>query len=260
MRVHRAFGRQSSKGGLWLMSLEALPETAHATDSKFDLTEHMFAQLSVIAKAIVATMGDAFCEVVLHDFRTPEQSIVGIEGNVTHRTVGGSMSQIGLTMLAEGNEAKDRINYVTRTRTQQVLKSLTVALRDERGDVFGAFCINFDVTSIANLSNNLRTFLDGDKSTVITNVHFGNDTAEVAKVLLEEVIAESEPTGTLTDASRIHDFVALLDRRGYFGVRYSVPLLAEYLGVSRATVYNYLKEVSSRSKRSLETDDVGSSS
>lgn len=241
------------------MSIEALPETTPEADGKFDLTEHMFAQLSAIGKAIVATMGDAFCEVVLHDFRTPEQSIVGIEGKVTNRTIGGSMSQIGLTMLAEGNEAKDRINYVTRTRTQQVMKSLTVALRDEHGEVFGAFCVNFDVTSIANLSSNLRVFLDGDKSTVISNVHFGNDTAEVAKLLLEDAIAEFEPAGTLIDASRIHDLVALLDRRGYFGVRYSVPLLAEYLGVSRATVYNYLKEVSSRSKRSMETD-VDSSS
>lgn len=217
----------------------------------------MFDQLSSIAKAIVGTMGEAFCEVVIHDFRKPENSIVSIEGKVTNRTIGGSMSQIGLTMLAEGNDAKDRVNYVTRTRTQQVLKSLTVALRDEQGNVFGAFCINFDVTSIANLSNNLRTFLDGDKSTVISNIHFGNDTAELAKVLLEEVIAEYEPTGALTDSSRILDFITLLDRRGYFGVRYSVPLLAEYLGVSRATVYNYLKEVSTRAKGALESDVSG---
>jgi predicted transcriptional regulator YheO len=54
--------------------------------------------LEPIMRGVAATFGRN-CEVVLHDLHRPDGSIVAIEGNVTGRSVGGSMSQIGLGVV-----------------------------------------------------------------------------------------------------------------------------------------------------------------
>ncbi len=43
------------------------------------------------------------CEIVLHDYRIPDRSVVAVAGRVTARRVGSAMSEIGLSVLAEGN-------------------------------------------------------------------------------------------------------------------------------------------------------------
>src|SRR5690606_1018522 len=102
------------------------------------------------AEAIVNTVGPNVCEIVLHDFRRPENSITHISGTVTNRSVGGSMSQIGVAIMAEGDDAEDRIGYLLRTRDGRQLRSTTIALRDRHGRVSGALCINVDVSQELN--------------------------------------------------------------------------------------------------------------
>lgn len=203
---------------------------------------YLLAELGRVADGIVATFGEQLGEVVIHDFRTPEHSIVYIKGQVTNRTIGGSMSQIGLAMMAEGDEAQDRSNYITRTSDGKIIKSTSVAIRDREGHVFGLFCLNIDITGLTAMEQTLRTFLAGDEMKVLTNIHFSNNLAEVAQALLTEVIQERGMHGPPSEVAQRLEFVRALDRRGFFGIRYSVPLLSDYLGVSRASIYNYMRE------------------
>lgn len=190
------------------------------------------------------------CEVVIHDFSQAENSIVWIAGQVTRRTRGGSMSQIGLAMMAEGDAARDRINYITRTRDGKTLKSSTVALRDAEGHIFGAICINIDITGVKVLEQVLHNFLGHEGAEVVSNIHFGNNVNEVARVVIEEVTQQLGLTSPPADLQPRIDMVRTLDQRGFFGIRNSVPLLADYLSVSRATIYNYLKEINGQSEHS----------
>ncbi|NED04875.1 transcriptional regulator, partial [Streptomyces sp. SID6648] len=82
------------------------------------------------------------------DYRTPEHSVVAVAGSVTGRTVGGAMSEIGMRVLARGDDARDELNYVTRTPDGTLLKSSTMVLRDSTDSVFGALCVNLDVTAV----------------------------------------------------------------------------------------------------------------
>ncbi len=100
-----------------------------------------------VVDGIAATFGPV-CEVVLHDYRRPERSVVAVAGALTGRSVGGAMSEIGLRMLARGDEAADELNYLTRTRNGRRLTSSTMVLRDSTGAVFGALCVNVDVTAV----------------------------------------------------------------------------------------------------------------
>lgn len=58
----------------------------------------ILAALTPVVEGIAATFGPV-CEVVLHDYRNPEKSVVAVAGSVTGRTVGGAMSEIGMRVL-----------------------------------------------------------------------------------------------------------------------------------------------------------------
>ncbi|GAA3438411.1 helix-turn-helix domain-containing protein [Kutzneria kofuensis] len=72
----------------------------------------------------------------------------------------------------------------------------------------------------------------------------GEDSAPAGIGSLERVIAEVEAElgGSLSSLSRADKqrAVRLLEERGAFEMRRSVPAVAEALGVTRFTVYNYL--------------------
>ncbi|MGW0916725.1 helix-turn-helix transcriptional regulator [Streptomyces sp. NPDC002784] len=74
----------------------------------------ILAALAPVAGGLAATLG-SFCEVVLHDFRRPERSVVAIAGLVTGRQVGGAMSEIGMGLVARGDEAADAAPVPTTT-------------------------------------------------------------------------------------------------------------------------------------------------
>lgn len=211
----------------------------------FGTETYLVSELQRIADGVNATVGDGLCECVIHDFREPEHSIIWIRGSLTRRTAGGTMSQIGLAMMAEGDDAKDMINYITRTRDGKILKSSTIALRDADGHVFGCFCINLDITSLAAAEKTLRTFISADETPVLSNIQFTNNITEVVQVMIEEATQKIGTQGLLMDANQRQELIRILDQRGFFGIRRSTPVLAEYLGVSRVTVYNHLNDVRS---------------
>ncbi len=91
---------------------------------------------------------------------------------VTNRQVGGSLSQIGLAIRAQGDKAEDQVNYTTRTKDGKLLKSTTTVLRDAGGMISGLFCINIDITSLAIAQHTLNSLLETDETKLLTNIHF----------------------------------------------------------------------------------------
>ncbi|MGW7421588.1 helix-turn-helix transcriptional regulator [Streptomyces sp. NPDC054813] len=200
----------------------------------------IIAALAPVVEGIVATFG-AFCEVVIHDFRRPERSVVAIAGSVTGRGVGGSMSEIGMKLLAAGDTAADELNYLTRTRDGKLVKSSTMVLRDSAGTAFGALCVNLDVTAVAQVHA-----LVGDLAGVAAlpdappTTTFGDDiTAVLDSIVDARQLREARPWPQLTRDERLELFRDL-DRQGVFAVRGAVQQIATRLGISRASAYNYL--------------------
>lgn len=198
--------------------------------------------LRPVLAGITATFGRN-CEVVLHDYRDPEHSVIAVEGDVTHRHVGGAMSQIGLSLFAQGDDATDPINYITRTPDGRSLRSSTMLLRDGEQHVFGALCINFDVTDLRMLTSALVDLAGGpapNGSAQSMTATFADDIGQVIRAAIEEEEASRGcPVTRMSRADRIA-VVRALDERGIFALQRSVPEVAALLGVSRATAYAYL--------------------
>jgi predicted transcriptional regulator YheO len=201
--------------------------------------EMMKSLLDTIAKA----MGDK-CEVVLHDFRQPERSIVGIAGNVTGRSLGGSVTQIGLEIMQAGDAAKEQYNYVTRSPKGRILKSSTVPLRDDDNRVFGAFCVNIDVTEMWTMLHTIEASI-GMNARAPQSVTFVDDVDKViGEVLNHETELLGRPLDDLTKTDRVR-LLKALDARGVFSLQKSVPQVARHLGITRATLYKDLNEMRS---------------
>ncbi|MFF5234950.1 transcriptional regulator [Dactylosporangium sp. NPDC000521] len=200
----------------------------------------ILAALLPVIDGLAATFGPT-CEVVLHDYRRGEQSVVAVAGSVTGRKAGGAISEIGLAVLAQGDAATNDVNYVTRAPDGRIVKSSTMPLRDGAGHVFGALCVNVDVTALRQ-AGDLLTALAGAAAAQLPATTFSDDFDDVVDALVRaEELARGRPVAALTRPERLA-LLRALDRRGVFAVRNAVPRVAARLGVSRSAAYADLAE------------------
>ncbi|WP_437032976.1 helix-turn-helix transcriptional regulator [Streptomyces sp. enrichment culture] len=197
------------------------------------------AALTPVIHGLAATFGPV-CEVVLHDYRRPEASVVAVAGSVTGRAVGGAMSEIGMRLLARGDEAADDLNYRTRTASGRLLKSSTMLLRDSGGAVFGALCVNVDVTALDRVRHLLGALTGSpdDPAEPPTTV-FAHGIDAVVDAVVDAQARGHRDWAELDGTERVRLFRDL-DERGVFTVRRAVEQVAARLGISRASAYTYL--------------------
>ncbi|MFD4552943.1 transcriptional regulator [Streptomyces sp. NPDC058469] len=201
----------------------------------------IIAALVPIVDGIAATFGPV-CEVVLHDYRHPEKSVVAVAGALTGRSVGGAMSEIGLRMLARGDEAVDELNYLTRAQGGQQLKSSTMVLRDSTGAVFGALCVNVDVTAVQQAQALLAGIGGGGASEAAATTTFGNDIDSVVEAIVDAHQLRRSRTWVQLDRAQRLELFRSLDEHGVFAVRRAIEQVAARLGISRASAYSYLSQ------------------
>jgi predicted transcriptional regulator YheO len=206
----------------------------------------IIAALTPVVEGIAATFGPV-CEAVLHDYRRPEKSVVAVAGSVTGRTAGGAMSEIGMRVLARGDEAADELNYLTRTRDGQLVKSSTLVLRDSTGSVFGALCLNLDIGAVSQAQALLGALAGlggpgGTPAAQLPVTTFGHDIDSVLDAIVDtHQLHRNQNWAGLDRAARLELFRSL-DEHGVFAVRRSVEQVAARLGISRASAYNYLSQ------------------
>ena len=180
------------------------------------------------------------CEVVIHDFTDLEHSIVHMEGNITGRSIGGGATDFILSRIVNNNAHQDVYNYQTQLPNGHALKSCTMFLHDDQGKVCGAFCINLDVTAMNTFQRFLDDYLSIDDNEVSET--FSDDIQSTIHELLLETVGEMGYDMPILTRKEKVDLIAKLDKKGVFQVKKSVPILADELGFSRSTVYNYLSE------------------
>lgn len=202
-----------------------------------------FDQLSRIIRCIAMQFGEN-CEVVLHDLTQPyDSTIVAIEnGHVTHRSVGDSGTNMGLEVLRGTVKDADRFNYINQTRDGKILRSSSVYLRDEQGQVCGSICINFDITDFIAAGKCISYFSSLISSETMVE-DFSGSVDGLLDSLIQRAVAE---TGKKVDDMGKEDklkVVKLLDEKGAFLIKKAGDTIANYLKISKYTVYNYLEEI-----------------
>lgn len=193
--------------------------------------------------SIVAEMFAPDLEVIVHDLRNPDASIVAIfNGHVTGRKIGDATSDLGRKRLR--GEVPDRIvNYKNESPTGDQMRSSTLAIRMPDGALLGSIAFNFRLTAFYDFSKFLNTFLQGNQYDFLEtkeSFFFNTPKEEIREVYLQFLIQKGWQGHTLSSSQK-REVVRFFYQQGHFNKRGIVTEIAELLKLTRATVYRYLK-------------------
>lgn len=201
-------------------------------------SEHanLLAQLQQVADGLGKTLAP-FCEVVLHDLTEPEHAILAIHNNLSGRSVGAPATELGLARMADPGYDQVIANYPNTFPDGRLAKSTSVGIKDSAGRYVAALCLNVDLTVFRSLNTMLTQFGSVDTSTAVQET-LQPSGADAIRLRIDDFAARH---GTTPRALKLEERRALmreLKDSGLSDVRRAMDIVAAYLNVSRATVYN----------------------
>jgi len=201
--------------------------------------ELLLREAEKIAQA-VARMFPGLCEVVLHDLRDPAHAVRAIEGGLSGRAVGDPETELGLARIADPGFPDVLQNYPNRLPDGRPAKSTSIGLRNSAGEYVAALCLNLDVSLLGSAARALTRLARADEPAPLSESLRARTAGEL-RGLVEEYATERGHTPRSLPAAGKKDVVRTLKERGFLEVKNAVPTLTDLLGISRASVYNYLR-------------------
>lgn len=190
---------------------------------------------------VLGEMFSPILEVVVHDLRQPEESIIAIfNPHITGREVGGSATDLGHRLM-EGDFPDKLIGYPNESPNGAKLKSSSLAIRDADGALIGVVGFNLDTTYFDQFDRFLRQLVSTQMSQhVSTAEHFDLSTPseDIRDAINALVLARNWSGRTLSNSEK-REIVEHLYQQGCFKNRGAVTIIARELTLSRPTIYNY---------------------
>lgn len=190
---------------------------------------------------VITQMFGGFCEVAVSEIDDGKPRIAYIyNGHVTDRSVGDSITS-NLEYMVNLEEEGVYVNYSKFDRKRKKkFKSSTIMTHI--GDLQFFFCINCDVDRMEAARVFLESFLKttADQSELPLFEELNSDTmSEVVEATLQSL---EKPVHKFTRSDKLLA-IQLLKNKGIFSIKKSVSTIAKRLGISRTTLYNYLKQI-----------------
>ncbi|MFB8180487.1 transcriptional regulator [Streptomyces sp. NPDC055966] len=203
--------------------------------------EHLVREVEKIAVAL-GRMFPGLCEVVLHDLRDPRHAIRVIENDLSGRQVGDSATELGLARIADPDFPSIVQNYPNRFPDGRPAKSTSIGIRNAEGEYVAALCLNLDISVLSPVTRALSNLVATDTAHGERPLETLRDrTARELRRTVEELSAQRGATPRSLGREDKKTLVRQLYQDGYFDSRDAAQTIADLLGVSRATVYNYAK-------------------
>ncbi len=184
------------------------------------------------------------CEVVLHSMEHEDRAIIAIENNhVSGRDVGDPMSDFVFKLLEDMSTADEPfINFFKNTTlSKNELKSCTTLIRNNKDRIIGALCINMDISMpVKDFFSDFLQF-DSEKYSGTKNAAYTQSTRELIDSSIDAALEIVNRQRGLSSTERNKAVIFELFKKGIFSVKKGVEITAEELGISKFTVYNYLK-------------------
>ncbi|WP_240802830.1 helix-turn-helix transcriptional regulator [Yersinia pestis] len=194
---------------------------------------------------IARTYGEN-CEVILHDLRDLDKSIVAIKNNhITGRQIGGTITDFALKLIHEKSwEERDFIiNYKGRIPGKsENIRASTFFIKDEEGEIIAMLCMNVDLTSLSlahKIIGNLMFIEEDNKNDeeVLRNTSI----TDMLHELITDVLKNYPRAPSLLIMDEKKEIVKKLNEKGVFYLKGAVAEVAMRLETSEQTIYRYLK-------------------
>lgn len=212
-----------------------------------DKNDTMLYNLITIANDIAKHFGDK-CEVCIHDLKTKDSNhtIVYIEnGHITNRKIGDAASNAYLktrNKIDMGETVENKHCYTTRTKNGKFLKSSTVYLKDNNGNYRYMLCINQDMSALINAKNTIDQLLSNNEQMASDTIQ--NNVADVLDNLILKTCTfiGKVPNEMTKEEKKLA--IKNLNEQGAFLITGSGDEISKCFGISKYTMYSYIKQKS----------------
>ena len=197
------------------------------------------------ATKIVEALGKMFapcCEVVLHDLRKPNNSIVSIECNLSGRQIGQSTSEMGLARIKDTSFPDIVQNYANSFADGRPVKSTSIGLKNSEGKFIAAICLNLDISLFSSIQRVTEQLISTDMRAAPVRETLRSRSVEDLRESIENfAVQHNLQPRNLTPEHR-REIVQLLANKGLLQLRGAASIAADILGISRASIYNALRK------------------
>lgn len=194
-------------------------------------------------------LGEMFApilETVVHDLREPDNSIIAIHnGDLTGRELGDGATNLGRRLL-NGDFPDVVVGYENKSPNGQKLKSSSLAIRNANGELIGVLGLNMNVTYFKQFGSFIEQFISSERSDHVTSPERFETTPDGISTPREDIeqaithyITSRNWNGKQLSYSDKREIVEHLYSNGYFKSRGAVTIIADELGLTRPSVYNY---------------------
>ena len=205
-------------------------------------------RLKVIAHGLAIQFGPS-CEVLIHDLQGDlDTSLVYIEnGTITNRHVGDGPSHVVLDVLNYDDGSEGRFGYLTKTKDGRILKSSTMYIRDDNGNIAYLLGINQDITEFVMMHRSLESLIGIGQAETGTVEKITTSVSErLDDLRLEAERLVGKPGPLMNKVERLKA-IRYLNEKGAFLISKSSEKIAEYFNISKFTLYSDLNTVKEES-------------
>ncbi|MDR1626518.1 MAG: PAS domain-containing protein [Spirochaetia bacterium] len=186
------------------------------------------------------------CEALLHSFESPDRPVIHIaNGHISGRAPGAPISGLGMKILQEsfGGECRADVSgcYSSRMADGKTLRSIAVLIRGDSRRPIGMLCISLNLS--APLASFLDAFAEKPRQEIAENTgNFAATIEDLVETTLQGTISAINSRVGIPNSVKNKTIVHELVRKGIFGIRGAIDIVARELSVSRYTIYNYIRE------------------
>lgn len=208
-------------------------------DIKTVTRPELAAQLPVLEG--IARLFHPHVEAVLHDLRAG--TIVAICNNLSKRAK-GDRSAISKFVDESIDVFPDVFEPYYKTNWDgKRFKCVSITIRDTNGKPIGLMCINLDTSVFDNMSQKLYELLAVARKEAQNPIEqYTEDWRARVNECISNYLQENRTTLRALGKEQKREAVNRFYSHGLFNYRNAAVYVGEQLHVSRATVYNYLKE------------------
>ncbi|QIW15201.1 hypothetical protein A4G20_02005 [Pasteurellaceae bacterium RH1A] len=193
-----------------------------------------------VVDGLAALFGE-HCEIVLHSLESLENSAIYIaNGHNTNRRIGSPITDRALRSLHQMSQNNSVAKpYFTKAKSNGLMKSNTIAIRNSRQRIIGLLCININLD--VPMSQFIAAFIAPQEEE--NSVNFASSVEDLVAQTIERTIEEITNDRLVANNNKNRQIVASLYEKGIFDIKDAINQVADRLDISRHTVYLYIRQI-----------------